>query len=59
VQPTCTPQGWTLRQIGAELGATGTAVATSFAAPGVEMRRSGPPTHSVSTEQILELRDKA
>jgi hypothetical protein len=50
-------QGWTLRQIGAELGIPWTAVRHQLRHAGVPMRRGGPPAHSASTQQILELRD--
>jgi hypothetical protein len=51
-------QGWTLRQIGAELGLTATTVSQQPQGAGVTMRRSGPPAHPASTQQILELRDQ-
>jgi hypothetical protein len=50
-------QVWTLRQIGAELGLTEATVSDQLRRAGVTMRRSGPPAHSASTDQILELRD--
>ncbi len=51
-------QGWTLRQIGAELGVPWTAVGHQLRSAGVTMRRGGPQAHPASTEQILELRDR-
>ena len=51
-------QGWTLRQIGAELGLTATAVGNQLRSADVTMRRGGPPARPASTEQILELRDQ-
>jgi hypothetical protein len=51
-------QGLTLRQIGAELGLTATAVGLSTRRAGVTMRRRGSPAHPTSTQQILELRDQ-
>jgi hypothetical protein len=51
-------QGWTLRQIGAELGLTATTVSHHLRCAGITMRRGGPPTHPASTQQILELRDR-
>ena len=51
--------GWTLRQIGAELGVTATTVSDQLRRAGVTMRRAGPPAHPASTEQILELRTRA
>jgi hypothetical protein len=48
--------GWTLRQIGAELGVPWTAVGHQLLQAGVAMRRGGPPAHPASTQQILELR---
>jgi hypothetical protein len=58
VQPTCTAQGWTLRQIGAELGLTATTVSQQLQRAGVTLRRSGPTAHPASTQQIRELRDQ-
>jgi hypothetical protein len=49
-------QGWTLRQIGAELGIPWTAVGHQLRQAGVATRRGGPPAHPASTEQIMELR---
>jgi Homeodomain-like domain len=51
-------QGWTLRQIGAELGVTATTVSLQLRSAGVTMRRGGPPAHPASTDQILKLRDE-
>jgi hypothetical protein len=51
-------QGWTLRQIGAELGVPWTAVGHQLRRAGVTMRRGGPPSHPASTQQIRELRDQ-
>jgi hypothetical protein len=51
-------QGRTLRQIGAELGATATTVSQQLRRAGVTMRRGGPPAHPASTEQMRELRDQ-
>jgi hypothetical protein len=50
-------QGWTLRQIGAELGVPLTAVGHRLRRASVTMRRSGPTAHPASTQQILELRE--
>jgi hypothetical protein len=50
-------QGWTLRQIGAELGVPWTAVGNQLRRAGVTMRRGGPPAHPAPTQQILELRE--
>jgi lambda repressor-like predicted transcriptional regulator len=51
-------QGWTLRQIGAELGVTATTVSHQLRRAGVTMRRGGASAHPASTQQILELRDQ-
>jgi hypothetical protein len=51
-------QGWTLRQIGAELGVPWTAVGHQLRRAGVTMRRGAPPSYPTSTRQILELRDR-
>ena len=51
-------QGWTLRQIGAELGVHWATVSQQLHHAGVTMRRGGPPAHPASTEQILQLRDQ-
>jgi Homeodomain-like domain len=50
-------QGWTVRQIAAELGVTATTVSEQLRRVGVTMRRGGPAAHPASTEQILDLRD--
>jgi hypothetical protein len=50
-------QGWTLRQIGDELGVSSTTVSDQLRRAGVAMRR-GAPAHPASTQQILELRDQ-
>jgi len=51
-------QGRTLRQISAELGVPWTAVSHQLRRAGVTMRRGGPPSHPVSTEQVIELRNQ-
>jgi hypothetical protein len=51
-------QGWTLRQIGAELGVHRSTVREQLQSAGITMRPSGPPAHPASTQQILELRDQ-
>jgi hypothetical protein len=51
-------QGWTLRQIGAELGAHWSTVSQQLQSAGITMRRGGAPAHPASTQQILELRDQ-
>jgi transcriptional regulator with XRE-family HTH domain len=51
-------QGWTLRQIGAELRVHVATVREQLHSVGVSMRRTGPPAHAASTRQILDLRDK-
>jgi transcriptional regulator with XRE-family HTH domain len=50
-------QGWTLRQIGAELGLSATTVSDQLRRAGVTMRR-GAHAHDASTDQILQLRDQ-
>jgi transcriptional regulator with XRE-family HTH domain len=50
--------GWTLRQIAVELGLAETTVSDQLRHAGVTMRRSGPPSHPTSTQQILALRDQ-
>jgi DNA-binding NarL/FixJ family response regulator len=50
-------QGWSLRQIGAELGVSQATVGDQLRRAGVTMRRSGP-AHSASTDQIVELSDQ-
>jgi hypothetical protein len=52
------PTGWSLRQIGAELGVPWTAVGHQLRGAGVTMRRGGPPAHPASTQQIMELRGR-
>jgi AraC-like DNA-binding protein len=42
-------QGWTLRQIGAELGVSRSTVSEQLRQAGVTMRRGGPPAHPAST----------
>ena len=51
-------QGWTLRQIGAELGVHWSTVSQQLQRAGITVRRVGTPTHPTSTQQIVELRDK-
>jgi AraC-like DNA-binding protein len=51
-------QGWTLRQIAAELGLTETTVSDQLRRAGVTMRRPGAAAYSASTDQIVELRDQ-
>jgi hypothetical protein len=51
-------QGWTLRQIGAELGVHWSTVGQQLARAGITMRRGTPPAHPACTQQILELRDQ-
>jgi len=51
-------QGWTLRQIAAELRVHWGTVREQLQSAGVTMRRGGPPAHSASTQEILELRDQ-
>jgi hypothetical protein len=51
-------QGWTLRQIGAELGVHWGTVGQQLQRAGVTMRRSGPSAHPASTQLIVELRDQ-
>jgi AraC-like DNA-binding protein len=51
-------QGWSLRQIGAELGVSRTTVSEQLRQAGVTMRRGGPPAHPASTDQILKLRNR-
>ena len=50
-------QGWTLRQIGAELGVHWSTVSQQLQRAGITMRR-GAPSRPTSTQQILELRDQ-
>ena len=51
-------QGWSLRQIGAELGVHWSTVGQQLQRAGVTLRRGGAPGHPASTRQILELRDQ-
>jgi hypothetical protein len=51
-------RGWTLRQIGAELGVAATTVSEQLRRAGVSMRRGGASAHPASTQQILELRNQ-
>jgi transposase len=51
-------QGWTLRQIGAELGVHWSTVSQQLQRAGITMRGGTPPGHPASTQQILELRDQ-
>jgi hypothetical protein len=51
-------QGWTLRQIGAQLGVHWATVSQQLHQASVTLRRGGPPAHPASTQQILELRDQ-
>jgi hypothetical protein len=51
-------QGWTLSQIGAELGVRSNVVHDHLRRAGVTMRPIGAPTHPASTQQILDLRDQ-
>jgi predicted transcriptional regulator len=51
-------QGWTLRQIGAELGVHWSAVSQQLQSAGVAMRSAGPAAHPASTQQIVILRDQ-
>jgi predicted DNA-binding transcriptional regulator AlpA len=50
-------EGWTVRQIAAELNLSRTTVSEQLRRAGVTMRR-GAPAHSASTQQVLELRDQ-
>jgi hypothetical protein len=50
-------QGWTLRQISAELDLSATTVSQQLRRAGITMRR-GVPAHPASTQQIQELRDQ-
>jgi hypothetical protein len=52
------PTGWTLRQIGAELGVHWSTVSEQLQSAGNTMRSSGPPAHPASTDQIVALRDQ-
>jgi hypothetical protein len=51
-------QGWSLRQIGAELGVHRASVSEQLHRAGVTARRGGRPAHPASTQQILDLRDE-
>jgi DNA-binding NarL/FixJ family response regulator len=51
-------RGWTLRQIGAELGVHWSTVSQQLQKAGITTRRSGPSAHPATTQQILELRDQ-
>jgi hypothetical protein len=51
-------RGWTLRQIGAELGIHWSTVSQQLQQVGVTMRTGAPPAHPASTERIVELRDQ-
>jgi hypothetical protein len=51
-------QGWTLSQIGAELGVQSNIVHDHLRRAGVTMRPVGAPTHPASTQEILDLRDQ-
>jgi hypothetical protein len=50
-------QGWTLQQIGAELGVRATTVSQQLHRASVTMRRGSPPAQLASTQKIRELRD--
>ena len=51
-------QGWTLSEIGAELGVQSNIIHDHLRRTGVTMRPVGAPTHPASTQEILDLRDK-
>jgi hypothetical protein len=51
-------QGWTLRQIGAELNVHWSTVGQQLQSAGITMRHGGPSAHPASTQQILELRSQ-
>jgi hypothetical protein len=51
-------QGWTLSEIGAELGVQSNIIHDHLRRAGVTMRPVGAPTHPASTQEILDLRDK-
>jgi hypothetical protein len=51
-------QGWTLSQIGAELGVRSNVVHDHLRRAGVTMRPVGAPIHPASTQEILDLRDQ-
>jgi hypothetical protein len=50
--------GWTLRQIGAELGVHWSTVSERLQSAGLAMPSGGPSARPASTQQILELRDQ-
>jgi hypothetical protein len=50
--------GLTLREIGAELGVHWSTVSDQLRRAGVTMRRVAPPSYSVSTQRIPEMRDQ-
>jgi hypothetical protein len=52
-------EGWTLREIGAELGVHWSTVSQQLQTAGITMRSGGPPAHPASTQQILQLRDRS
>jgi IS30 family transposase len=45
-------QGWTLRQIGAELGVHSSTVSQHLQRAGITMRSVGTPAHPASTQKI-------
>jgi lambda repressor-like predicted transcriptional regulator len=51
-------QGWTLRQIGTELGVHWSTVSQQLRSAGISMRSAGPAAHPASTQQIVILRDQ-
>ena len=51
-------EGWSRRQIDAELGVTATTVSEQLRRVGVTMRRGGPTARPAPTQQIRELRDQ-
>jgi hypothetical protein len=51
-------QGWTLSQIGAELGVQPNIIHDHLRRAGVTMRPVGAPNQPASTQEILDLRDK-
>jgi hypothetical protein len=51
-------QGWTLREIGGELGVHWSTVSQQLQSAGATMRSGGRSAHRASTQQILELRDQ-
>jgi hypothetical protein len=58
VQADLYAQGWTLPQIGAELGVHWSTVSQQLQKASVTMLRGAPPAHPASTDQIVELRDQ-